>query len=80
MEITIAEDQNWFVHNTPNRKQDMTFVNDRVVLERFTDGTTDVSYYKDKNGDGFYCLDLFTLSEHIYSITQEEIDIYLAFQ
>jgi hypothetical protein len=80
MEITIAEDQDWFVYNTPYRKQDMTFVNDRIVLERFTDGTTDVSYYKDKNGYSFYCLDLFTLSEHILTITQEEIDIYLTFQ
>lgn len=80
MKITIAEDQHWFLYNTSYRSQNFTFVNDRIVLERFANGTTDVSYYKDKNDYGFYCSDLFTLSEHIQTITQEEIDIYLAFQ
>lgn len=67
----------------------LTFINDSIVLERcrpneyiygISGNLTVVSYYKNRTINDYECLDLFYLSGLHYTITQEEIDIYLTFQ
>jgi hypothetical protein len=95
-DITLIRNTNWFFfeipttlngkEGTPNK---LTFINDSIVLERckpneysngLDENLTVVSYYKNITMAGYECLDLFYLSGFHYTITQEEIDIYLTFQ
>ncbi len=88
-DISILKNSGWHIRRYDimsnwNKVGSITFVNDRIVLERYKDNykvpITYVSYYEDKTESTYTCFDLFVLNYLCYNITQEEIDIYLAFE